>query len=65
MCACNAREYPDRVIPLDQVVAITSLSRKTIQRWSRDGRFVKPLKLGTCLRWRLSSVLAWLAAQEQ
>lgn len=42
-----------------------SVCRTTIWRWSREGEFPKPVKLGGATRWRLSDVEAWEVAQEE
>lgn len=41
-----------------------SVSRITIWRWSGQGKFPKPVKLGqNCTRWKRDDVLAWEAAR--
>ncbi|MBC8381409.1 MAG: AlpA family phage regulatory protein [SAR92 clade bacterium] len=33
--------------------------RTTIWRWTRTGKFPKPVKLGGATRWRLSDIETW------
>ncbi|MEX0603838.1 MAG: helix-turn-helix domain-containing protein [Marinobacter sp.] len=41
------------------------VSRQTVWRWVREGKFPAPLKLGpNCTRWKLSDVEAWEASKE-
>lgn len=41
------------------------VSRATVWRWVREGRFPAPLKIGQgCTRWKLSDLEAWEAKQE-
>ena len=44
-----------------QVLAHVPVSRSTLWRWVRDGKFPKPVKLGVMTSaWRASDVAAWL-----
>ena len=52
---------PTRVLRLPEVMARTGLSRTTIYRWRRAGRFPQAVPLGTrCVGWIESEVEAWL-----
>ncbi len=43
-----------------------SVSRPTIWRWVKEGRFPKPIKLGIgSTRWRYSDLEAWEQSQIQ
>lgn len=53
-----------RMIGVAAVLAETGMSRRTIERWVRDGRFPRPYKLGgSTLRWRRADVEWWIEAQ--
>ena len=40
-----------------------AVTRQTVWRWSREGKFPKPVTLSQgCTRWRLSDVEAWEGA---
>jgi len=42
-----------------------SISRSTIWRWLKNGKFPKPIKLGTAsTRWRLDDLEAWEQAKK-
>lgn len=48
-----------------QLSDFLEVSRQTIWRWVREGKFPAPIKLGpNCTRWRLSDVQAWEASRE-
>ncbi|MGR3610141.1 MAG: helix-turn-helix transcriptional regulator [Sulfitobacter sp.] len=40
-----------------------SVCRTTIWRWSREGDFPKPVKLGGATRWGLPEIEAWESQQ--
>lgn len=41
------------------------VSRQTIWRWVREGKFPAPIKLGpNCTRWKVSDIEAWEAKKE-
>lgn len=48
-----------------QLSEFLEVSRQTIWRWVREGKFPVPLKLGpNCTRWKISDVKAWEAGKE-
>lgn len=48
-----------------QLSDFLEVSRQTIWRWVREGKFPAPIKLGpNCTRWRLSDVQAWEVSRE-
>lgn len=51
----------------DKIVAGRyGVSRATIWRWARSGRFVQPVKLSPgCTRWRLVDLEAWEGEQAE
>lgn len=52
---------PAGLLRLPQVKQMIGVSGSTIWQWSRDGKFPKPVKLGTrTTAWRHSDVLAFL-----
>ncbi|MBB4272770.1 helix-turn-helix transcriptional regulator [Rhizobium mongolense] len=55
--------FPERLLKLREVRAITSLGTSTIYRRMSVGTFPKPLVLSdACVRWKESTVLAWISA---
>ncbi len=41
------------------------ITRATVWRWVREGKFPAPVKIGAnCTRWRLSDVEKWETQQE-
>ena len=52
----------ERLIKLEEVVEMCSISRSEIYRQVADERFPSPVKVGVrAARWRLSEVEAWIA----
>lgn len=64
MVAENGIEFPDRILSIAEVVAMTGLSEPTVWREVKAGRFPAPLVISPRRRgWRLSDLLAWLASR--
>jgi prophage regulatory protein len=62
-----ARPIPDneRIITLKEVCERIPLTRQSIWRMARDGRFPPPIRLtASRVGWRLSLILAWIADRE-
>lgn len=52
-----------RLLRRSEVEIIICVSRTTLWRWERDGRFPKAIRLpGGGLRWRARVVFAWIMA---
>jgi prophage regulatory protein len=52
---------PTKLIKLPTVVELTTLSKSTIYKMVKDGKFPKPVQLGErATGWRVSDVDAWL-----
>jgi prophage regulatory protein len=50
----------DYLIPRKTVEKLSGLSRATIYRLIKSGKFPRPLSIGTgAVRWRQSEVIAW------
>lgn len=48
-----------------QLSEFLEVSRQTIWRWVREGKFPTPIKLGpNCTRWNLEHVKSWEASKE-
>lgn len=58
-----ATELIVRLIKLSVVMAMTSLGRESIYRYSREGRFPAPIKVGRNTRWYEHAVKEWIEAQ--
>lgn len=53
----------DRILRLAEVLEITGLSRSSLYRALREGRFIRPVELGKNSRgWRASEIQAWIAS---
>ncbi len=53
----------DRLLRIDEVVELVALSRVTIFRMRREGRFPEPLQIGPrAIRWKLSDIEGWMQA---
>jgi prophage regulatory protein len=53
---------PERLSRLDTVLMLTGLSRATLWRMEREGRFPKRQKIGKrAVAWRETEVRAWIA----
>lgn len=51
----------ERLLSMAEVAKICGLSKVTLWRMRKEGRFPAPLELGAkTLRWRESAVLAWI-----
>lgn len=51
----------DRLIRIDEVKQLTSLSKSSINSWVATGRFPKPVSLSATIRvWRCRDVLSWI-----
>lgn len=54
----------DRLLCLEEVMALTKISSSKIYRDIRDGTFPTPIKVGArAVRWWLSEIEAWLASR--
>jgi len=54
------QETIDYLIPRKTVERMSGLSRATIYRLIKSGKFPRPLSIGTgSVRWRQSEVIAW------
>ena len=50
----------NRLLSFHQVQPQEQLSRVTIWRWEKEGKFPKHIKLGRSIRWRESDIQAWI-----
>ena len=51
----------DRLIRINEVKQLTSLSKSSINAWVAAGKFPKPANLSLTIRvWRYSDVLDWI-----
>lgn len=53
-------QHKNRLLSFHQVQPQVQLSRVTIWRWEKEGRFPKHIKLGRSIRWRESDIQAWI-----
>lgn len=53
------------LIKCHEIQANFTLSRATIYRWMKEGKFPKPIHLGAnMVRWKKSDIDNWLAEKE-
>ena len=58
--AHDQQQIVDFLIPRKTVEKLSGLSRATIYRLIKAGKFPRPLSIGTgSVRWRQSDVIAW------
>ena len=50
----------NRLLSFHQVQPQVQLSRVTIRRWEKEGKFPKHIKLGRSIRWRESDIQNWI-----
>ncbi|WP_193178050.1 helix-turn-helix transcriptional regulator [Oricola nitratireducens] len=57
---------PDRLLRLDEVMALTGMCRSRIYEQIANGEnlFPKPVKIGRASRWPLSEVVDWIEQQK-
>ncbi|NNM80578.1 MAG: AlpA family transcriptional regulator [Gallionella sp.] len=56
----NQQQTADYLLPRKTVEKLSGLSRATIYRLIKSGKFPRPLSIGTgSVRWRQSDVIAW------
>ncbi len=59
--SCIKDHAPDRLIRIEEVKQLTSLSKSSINAWVAAGKFPKPTNLSLTIRvWRHSDVIAWI-----
>ena len=52
---------PDQLIRMSQVISLVGLKRSWIYQMIKEGKFPRPIKIGTRTSvWTLSSVAAWI-----
>jgi predicted DNA-binding transcriptional regulator AlpA len=58
----SATDY--QLIRIDEVSAITTLGKSSINLWVAQGRFPKPIALSSTVKvWLLRDITAWINAQ--
>lgn len=61
----NSPSVPVKYVSDIQLSQRHAVSRGTIWRWTKEGRFPKPVKLGPgCTRWLLADVEKWEQERE-
>ena len=54
----------DRLMRRREVEKILGISRSSIYRLMQEGRFPRPIRIGTAaVRWRASDITAWLESR--
>jgi len=57
--------FPDALVNISVVSAITGLSASSIFRKTTAGQFPEPVRMSSrCTRWKAGSVMAWLKMQQ-
>lgn len=53
----------DQLLRINDVAALTTLSKSCINLWVAQGKFVKPLSLSPTVKvWRRKDILTWIDA---
>lgn len=52
----------ERLLAMKEVAVKVGLSKSTVYGLLRDGQFPAPVRIGVAVRWRESSIDAWIAA---
>lgn len=56
--------HSDRLVDIKEVESLIGVGPSSIWAWTRDGRFVQPVRLSArCTRWKLSQIHSWIASQ--
>lgn len=45
-----------------EVIAVQSISKRTLWRWVNTGRMPPPVRIGRVVRWRRDEIEAWIKA---
>lgn len=54
----------EKLLRIQQVVELTTLSKSCINLWVSQGRFIKPIALSATIKvWLLSDVVDWIHSQ--
>lgn len=57
----KSNEIEQITIRINDVVKMTSLSKSTIWRWVKEGKFPKPSKYTSAITvWRYDEILSWI-----
>lgn len=56
---------PTKLVDDVYLAEMTGITKRTFQNWRVDGTGPKFIKLGSCIRYRLADVLAWLEENER
>lgn len=60
----NSWINPQKLLRINDVVALTTLSRSCLNLWVTQGRFPKPIALSSTVKvWRVSDVSDWIDEQ--
>jgi predicted DNA-binding transcriptional regulator AlpA len=56
----------DQLLRIDDVIALTTLSKSCINLWVAQGKFIKPLSLSPTVKvWRRRDVSRWINARAE
>lgn len=51
----------DQLLRIDDVAALTTLSKSCINLWVAQGKFIKPVSLSPTVKvWKMASIRAWM-----
>ena len=52
-----------KLITKDDVAKLFQVRNRTIEKWVKDGKFPRPLKIGRYVWWDESELLAWVKGE--
>ena len=53
-----------QLISQKSVASLLGVRRESIWKWTRDGRFPKPVRIGRLTRFRQAEVIAWIESRQ-
>jgi excisionase family DNA binding protein len=56
----NLRSAELPLMKVGEVASLLQVSTRTVQRMVRNGKFIRPKKIGRSCRWRPRDVIAWI-----
>ncbi|MGS0737570.1 helix-turn-helix transcriptional regulator [Pseudomonas sp. GG8] len=59
----SGKELKDRFLRFESIAGLVGVSRSTINRWEKEGKFPKRVQLGSqTVAWRESQISHWMSS---